>query len=223
MTSFIEIPASKRSLALRRPLCGIGINDANYMVFPRVDGNMNICPYYQSWANMIKRAYSSKTQLRQPTYKGCSVVKEWHTLSVFRSWMEGQDWQGKYLDKDLIVKGNKEYGPKTCLFVNRMINNLLTDSAANRGEYPQGVSLDCESMKYLSTCIVEGKQKKIGRFKSVDDAEIAYLEFKSNRVINISLTEEPIIRAALLRHAKIMTDRIEFIRVKDLPSNFNYQ
>ena len=39
---FVEIPASKKSLAYRRPVYGIGTNDAEYITRPRVNGKQVI-------------------------------------------------------------------------------------------------------------------------------------------------------------------------------------
>jgi len=38
MNEFKEIPATKQSLAMRKPVYGIGINDAKYMVTQIVSG-----------------------------------------------------------------------------------------------------------------------------------------------------------------------------------------
>ena len=102
---------------------GVGINDAEYVVVKReevgnVDGKRKRktvwrCPFYKTWSSMLRRCYSTKYQERCPTYMGCSVSEEWHTFSVFRNWMESQDWQDTQLDKDLLVEGNKVYSPET--------------------------------------------------------------------------------------------------------------
>lgn len=218
MQEFIEIPATKRSLSSRTLLCGIGINDAEYMVHPKIKGVRSVCPFYQVWANMIKRSYSDKTQSRQPTYLDCSVSEEWHRFSNFKAWMEKQDWQNKFLDKDIISPLNKEYSPLNCVFVSRSVNNILTDSAANRGLLPKGVCYEKDSGKYISTCFVNGRQKKIGRFGSVSEAEAAYLSFKSDLVESIAETQEDRIKTGLFRHSKIMRDRI-----RDIKQEYNFQ
>ena len=50
--------------------------------------------------------------------------------------MEQQDYDGKHLDKDLLVCNNKVYSPETCVFVPREINQFLTKSNNSRGKYP---------------------------------------------------------------------------------------
>lgn len=101
MSDFPIIPASKRSLSLRRKILGVAINDAEYVVTAKVDGVKISCPYYKVWANMLQRCYNKKEQERYPNYAGCTVCDEWLTFSTFKSWMERQDWRGKHLDKDI--------------------------------------------------------------------------------------------------------------------------
>lgn len=121
---FVEIPASKQSLARRRPVYGLGVNDSDYITKQLVDGKYIRCPYYEVWTSMLERCYSDKYQAKHLTYIDCSVCDAWLTFSNFKSWMEIQDWQGKELDKDIRVKGNKVYAPSTCRFVTRAENNI---------------------------------------------------------------------------------------------------
>ena len=211
MTQFIEIPASKKSIGLRCPLFGVGINDAEYMVRSKVGSKRTICPYYRVWANMLKRAYCKKYQERQKTYIGCSVDSKWLIFSEFRKWMKKQDWKGKQLDKDLLVVGNKIYGPDACVFVSRSLNGLLNNCGARRGKLPQGVSLRKDSGKYIAYCNVDAKLKHLGFFDTPQDAEYAYLVFKSKLICNMSELSESSnnkrLQSALLRHAKTFEDK----------------
>ncbi|PHS21841.1 MAG: hypothetical protein COA84_15030 [Robiginitomaculum sp.] len=72
---------------------------------------------YVAWTSMLQRCYDQGFKNRYPTYIGCEVCPEWHNFQVFAQWMSMQDWKGMHLDKDIIVKGNKTYGPKYCKFV----------------------------------------------------------------------------------------------------------
>ena len=127
---------------------GVGINDADYIVciyeeLPRTNGKQNQkivwrCPFYSRWMSMLRRCYSKAYQEKQPSYKGCSVCEEWLTFSNFKSWMETQDWEGKQLDKDLLVYKNKIYSPETCVFIDQRLNTFLVKSNKTRGDYPLG-------------------------------------------------------------------------------------
>lgn len=146
----------------RKLVCGVGVNDADYVVQRKettgyVDGKRKqkqvwMCPYYRTWKAMIERCYSVKYQEQYPTYKGCSVSEEWLKFSAFKAWMEKQDWEGLQLDKDLLIEGNKVYSAGTCVFVTPMVNSFTLDSAADRGEWLIGVYWDKGKNKFKSNC-----------------------------------------------------------------------
>lgn len=127
---------------------------------------------------MLERCYSEKTQSRQPTYIGCTVCEEWHSFTAFRVWMKQQDWQGKQLDKDLLIAGNKIYSPETCIFVSHAINSLLLDCGALRGEFPIGVCWHVRDKKFQSACRINGKCKHLGYFTDPHEAHRAWQTFK---------------------------------------------
>lgn len=169
---------------------GVGVNDANYVAQRKetvgyVDGKRKqkqvwICPYYRTWADMLNRCYSAKYQERCPTYKGCAVSEEWLTFSLFKGWMEKQDFEGKQLDKDLLFEGNKIYSPETCVFVSQMVNKFVCDSRAARGERLIGVCWDKQTEKFLSQCRnpFTKKQEKLGYFSTEQEAHQAWLKRK---------------------------------------------
>jgi hypothetical protein len=97
---------------------------------------------------MLERCYSEKFLERNPSYIGTSVCSEWVYATEFKKWMEQQDWDGKCLDKDIIVPRSKLYSPETSAFVLQATNSFVTTSDAIRGEYPIGVSLYKRTGKY---------------------------------------------------------------------------
>lgn len=195
---FIEKPATKISVAKRKTVYGVGINDADYVVMQNVNGKQKLCPFYQKWKSMLNRCYSSKYQENFPTYINCSTCKEWLTFSNFKKWMIKQEWQGSDLDKDIKIQGNKLYSPETCLFVPQEINKLLTDSKAIRGSLPQGVHKKRD--KYASQCNKNGKRIHLGYFESAELAFEAYKEFKYNLIRLIAETQSEPLRSALLNY-----------------------
>lgn len=210
MTQFVEVPATKRSLTIRRKVLGVGVNDANYKISLTIGGKTTNCPFYQKWRQMLTRCYSKNLPLRRRTYVGCSVVEEWLLFSVFKAWMKTQDWEGKQLDKDIIIPGNKVYGPESCVFISQSINNLLNTRVFDKSEIARGVSWNHNLGKYQAHCSVNSKSKGLGYFKSEDRASIAYLEFKSLLVLEASDSEEAmaniVIRNSLINHSKILSD-----------------
>lgn len=140
---------SKWVLSRRRLIYGVGTNDADYVTAPMVEGKQKVCPYYRKWLGMLQRGYCPKFKAKMPTYQDCYVDNSWLLFSNFKKWMQSQDWEGKDLDKDLLMPGNKAYGPETCVFLDRGINNLLKPNA-------KGVSFDRFCGKFAANCYVEG-------------------------------------------------------------------
>lgn len=98
---------------------GVGTNDLQ-----GVSGDI-----YDRWCNMLRRCYDEKSFITNPTYKDCTVCDEWKTFSNFKIWIEKQDYQGKDLDKDLLVFNNKVYSPDTCILVPPTVNAFLLRGA----------------------------------------------------------------------------------------------
>ena len=178
---------------------GVGINDSTYSVSKIVNGKRVNCPYYNKWRHMIERCYSLKYQEKNHTYNGCTVCREWLYFSSFKRWMETQDWEGKDLDKDILLKHNKIYSPETCIFVSPSINKLLNKNAAIRGDFPIGVCLD-KNKKIMAQCKVNGKMVYLGVHKSVDLAHKAYKCFKYKVITAIAINESEPLRSALINY-----------------------
>jgi len=204
ITPFVEIPANKRSVWMRKLIHGIGVNDAPYMTQPKINGKTAFCTFYTIWRSMIQRCYSEKCLVKHPAYIGCTVIEEWHSFMKFRRWMKSQDWKGKELDKDILIIGNKIYSPETCIFVSSQINTLLIYNQENKGGYPAGVSLsDRGKKKFQAECQINGKKKYLGRFETIEEASEVYKAAKSNEIKRVALLQSDIrIREGLLRHAE---------------------
>ena len=69
-TLFLEgnFPVNPMSLSKRGLVHGVGVNDADYRVKPKIDGKLVCCPAYHSWKLMLLRTYCAKYHARQPTY-----------------------------------------------------------------------------------------------------------------------------------------------------------
>jgi len=182
------------------------INDADYIVNPRYGVS---CPYYYRWRDMIRRCYDEKYQIQQPSYKDCYVCEEWLTFSNFKNWMEQQNWQGKQLDKDILCRGNREYGPRTCIFVKNNINSLICENKHQRGKYPMGVHF--RYGKYTASIKKNGKKKHIGSYNTEKEASDAYCKEKSKHILEIAnnLTLEhtsdiKLTKKAFIKYARLL-------------------
>lgn len=165
---------------MRKLVFNVGINDADYVVKPSINGKQITCQFYQTWQNMLQRCYDQRYQYRLPTYIGCYVCAEWLTFSNFKSWMEKQDWQGKELDKDLLIKSNKSYCPGACVFVDSMTNGFIKERDASRGEFPLGVSFSKKRARLEVRCSnpFTKKLENLGLFTCPDEAHQAWRKRK---------------------------------------------
>lgn len=169
---------------------GVGINDANYQVCHYENRKQIMCPFYKAWSNMLTRCYYVPNGRSSPLYIGCAVCEEWLTFSNFKAWMEKQDWQGKHLDKDLLIVGNKVYSPEACAFVDPSINAFVLDNRINRGNNPTGVSWYPRYQKFMATCSnpFTKKYQTLGYFDTADDAHKAWKSKKLEHAKALSKT-----------------------------------
>lgn len=204
-------------------ICGVGINDADYVVIlledlPRINGKRKRrkiweCPFYVKWASMIKRCYSKIQESRSPSYEGCKVCEEWLYFSNFRAWMVEQDWEGKELDKDILVPGNKVYSPNTCIFVDKRTNSFIIECTKSRGEYPIGAKFVKHVGKFAAVCnnVQTSKQEHLGYFDTPEEAHIAWLNFKLKQaeIIASQQTDERVADALIDRYKNYLNKEKE--------------
>jgi len=204
---------------------GVGINDADYVTQLKqttgfCDGKqkqklLKSCKIYQSWKDMLRRCYSPAFQQKYPSYKECTVCTEWLRFSNFKAWMDTQDWQGKHLDKDILLPGNKLYSPTTCVFVTQKVNKFLIDRKAARGLLPLGVyhakrkdmvnELTKPYMSQLNNG--QGKTRYLGMFSTPEEAHQAWLASKLE--LAKSLASEILDEGGDPRIAQALIDRYE--------------
>lgn len=188
---------------------GVGVNDADYNVVMRVDGKrVHTCPYYSRWAKMLERCYDEKYQIKKPTYIGCSVIGDWFIFSNFKMWMEKQDWEGKQLDKDLLVNGNRVYSPNTCVFIHETINIFTTDRRLHRGVWPLGVYFKKANRRFVAQCsnpFTGGPQEYLGLFDTPKEAHFAWKARKHSLACQLAdseyVTDERVANALRKRYA----------------------
>lgn len=134
------------------------------------DGNKHLKKFYRDWHNMLKRCYSGSNK----TYSDCYVCDDWLILSNFKDWFDNNCVEGFQLDKDLLTKNNKEYGPETCNYIPHQLNKLFCNSGATKGEFPTGVSLDVKTGRYKARCVINSVETWHGRHDTPEQAENAY-------------------------------------------------
>lgn len=96
---------------------------------------------YRRWKSMIDRCYGHSALSRNPTYKDCSVCKEWHNYQNFADWYYKNypdDGKEYHLDKDIKVSGNRIYSPEFCTFVTPRENIEFSLSGVFKFISPKG-------------------------------------------------------------------------------------
>lgn len=158
--------------------CGIGfVGYGGY-------GYKNNKEAYMTWTKMIARCYDDKTHIKRPTYKNCTVHPDWHNFQNFAKWFYENYIDGFHLDKDLLIKGNRVYSDKTCVFIPQEINALISISRLKKSSCPTGVS----ELKngFQSGLYIGGRRENLGLFKTQEEAFYAYKENKIKEVKRIA-------------------------------------
>lgn len=166
---------------------GVGINDYDGKI--KVNGKP--IHEYNLWTAMIQRCYSADYHTTRPTYTECFVEDYFLSFNNFLNYIrtvkgfDCYDDKGKryQLDKDLLVKGNKQYSRGTICFIPSEINSFIgAHCTKTRGDLPMGVSWHNIGKKYLSKITIEGKQKSLGLYETPEEAFNVYKKEKLERV-----------------------------------------
>ena len=145
---------------------------------------------YKHWRSIIHRVHCASYTSEHPTYQDCSIHSSWLLFSNFLSWFENAEngyQKGLQLDKDILVKGNKEYAPDKCCFVPQEINKLFTKRDNCRGNLPIGVSQNKRRGKpFRSTITMHGRPNVIGYYNTPEEAFYAYKDVKERYMKSIA-------------------------------------
>lgn len=162
-----------------KKVAGIGIYEKGKYLGSE---NGKMTKAYRIWLRMIQRCEPGGWQQRnKPSYIGSEVHPEFIHYQDFAEWCHNQIGFGNQdyqLDKDILVRGNKSYGPTTCCFVPAKLNSLLIQERRNIGDYPTGVSWHRASTKFIAQIRVDGSVQYLGLYDTIDSAKTAYRHAK---------------------------------------------
>lgn len=140
--------------------------------------------YYNTWNDMLRRCYYEGAKDKFPAYYGiCKVCDQWLNLQNFGEWFQENKYECNerlHIDKDILYPGNKIYSPDTCLLVPQRINMLFMNKPNKRG-LPNGIDIT-KSGKYSAVYC----GKKLGVYKSLDEAYDVYAKSKKEAIIRIA-------------------------------------
>lgn len=154
---------------------------------------------YQLWGNMKTRCYNPNYHKVKPGYKDCTICNEWlDDRELFYEWVDMNFYKIKgeptvELDKDILLPGNKIYGPDTCIFVPKRINDLFIHihGRVDNG-LPAGVTYSEKTGTYkvsaMLTCDDSDKKKNVvlGYYDTIEEAFDVYKEHKKAEIIYIA-------------------------------------
>lgn len=158
---------------VKKILFNIGLNDYEYPI----QSNGVMLSSYAKWKSMLQRCYSEKYVDRRKCYVGCSVCEEWLRFSNFKRWFDKNYIEGYYLDKDILVKGNKVYSPNSCCFVPHEINELIEIRKNKKNKFYKCVEKTVNG-NFRARIKRYGRREYLGTFATPEEAFYAYKEAK---------------------------------------------
>lgn len=151
---------------------GVGVNDKK--------GFWNT-KEYRLWTSMLKRCYCNNYHDQNPAYIGCKVSDNFKSFSYFYDWCQtqiGVNADKWHLDKDVLLKGNREYHEDRCVFLPLSINGVFEKAKRSRGDHPIGVYFNKKRGCFVAYARLYGKFTYLGGF----DCEIeAFGEYKKRK------------------------------------------
>lgn len=169
---------------MKGKIYGQGINDLSR---PTRDGN-NVVKHWHMWSNMLFRCYSEDRSKVARTYDDCYVSDNFKQYSYFYDWCEENKffkYNGYHLDKDFLGFSRRIYSEDTCVFIPKRLNGFLINIKVKEDFPFIGVDKD---RKTFRSRLRDNKGGRIylGNFKNPEDAELVYLEKKSELAKELS-------------------------------------
>lgn len=130
---------------------------------------------YNVWKQVLERCFNENYKKKYPTYQNCTLNDHWRNFQNFAEWYwseKGAGIKGWHLDKDLLRKGNKEYGPDTCCLLPQDVNKALKLSMTSDKTTPIGTHQRPNGVFIVG--IVGHSSKYVGSFNNDLDAFNAY-------------------------------------------------
>lgn len=179
----------------------------------KVSENSKITSAYSVWEKMIARCTKEREGQYRTYLNICFVNKSWYNFQNFAKFFyeDGYRKDGWNLDKDILFKGNKEYGPDTCCFVPQEVNKVVLLQNKYRGEFPIGVSYSSSEGKFKWSCKAPCGTKDVGG--SANSAEEAFNLYAKAKKVRITFVAnkykneiDPKVYEALLNFEIKITD-----------------
>lgn len=194
-----------------KPWFGVGM--LNHGKHPTTRGNGRDSKLVARWSGMLRRCYGDHSTTKWARYSDCTVDERFWKFQDFAEWAVnqiGSDMPGWHMDKDILVKGNRVYGPDTCCFVPADINYLFVSGKGCRGQFPVGVNVKNGADGFTAMVSENGKNVLIGVYPTIKQAFTAYKTRKEKRIKEMADRFkdqiDPRVHAALHAYEILITD-----------------
>ena len=142
--------------------------------------------HYRKWISMLERSHSVSYKQDNIEYVDVTCVPEWHLFQTFAEWCDvqiGFNNEGWHLDKDILVKGNKIYGPDFCAFVPAELNSLLNTRSRARSDSGTVGVLRTKYGRFTASCKMGGSHAVyLGTYSTIEEAFLVYKETKEQYI-----------------------------------------
>ncbi len=172
-----NFPVNSRSVSKRKLVHDHGVNDADYVVNPKINGKRTPCPAYSLWRSVVQRCCDIEFKNKNIAYRNVLLCEEWRYFMAFREWWLKFYKEGYDIDKDLLSSAGKIYSPNTCLFVPEWLNLFIKDST-NMPDHDKGVFYEKDRNKFKATLKHLDKTLNIGRYDTAAAASEAVIKAK---------------------------------------------
>ena len=135
------------------------------------------------------------SQPGKESYADCTLDPRWYKLSAFKEWIEKwDDYGNKEVDKDILIPGNKHYGPDTCLMVRPSVNAWFKPTVV--GDLPRGVCWNSgwkggkSPNPYRAQITpIGGKRTSLGFYATIEEASAVFAKARKEQIKVLIETE----------------------------------
>lgn len=185
--SYKEFKNGKVKNPYDRSVFGVGyIGEGGYPI--SINSRATKC--YDVWRSMLLRCYDSKFHEKEPSYMDCKVVDSWLCYQNFAKWFEDNYYElpneKTQLDKDILIPGNKVYGPDNCAFVPINLNQIFVKFTKRINSETNVKGVRKYNDKYLARGVKNGRMVHLGYFNTLDEAVTAYDNFLKNKLHEVA-------------------------------------
>lgn len=169
------LEAMPKRLKRGRLVYNVATNDAKFSIGTVIDGKIVRHAAYAAWISMLQRCYGDPFRSAHKHYLDVTLHDDWLRFSVFYDWWKPRYQPGWQLDKDLLIPGNKVYGPESCVYIPKELNAFTLGRDMKRGRLPIGVSWDKANQKFMARVNdPNGKYLYLGLFSDAMEAHEAW-------------------------------------------------